>query len=989
MVESAVKSHAEIVVDSTEKLIRVLHVDDEPALLKVAKQSLEMQGPFQVDTADSVEEALNKLKEKEYDAVVSNYQMRGKDSLEFLKELREENNDIPFIIFTEKGREELAIKELLNLNADGYFEKHGEPEAVYRELAHGISEAVEKKRIRDALRSSQAKHKSLLQNIPGMVYRAQPDWSTEIIANSKSVCGYTIQEFDSRRVNWLDIIHPDDKARVVKEGGIILEGPASITQEYRIVDKESGVRWVEDHKTSFFSKNGVFEGIDGIVFDVTSRKKTEQALHASLDRYQSFIEVTEDLGWTTNANGEVLADIPSFRRFTGQTYEKVKGWGWSKALHPDDLERTTRIWEEATRTKSKYEVEYRLRRHDGDYRYFMARSVPVFNEDGSIREWVGTCIDITERKAMEDALRKSEKRLRMLLENLPQKIFLKDRNSVYISCNENYAQDLKIHPNEITGKTDYDFYPEPLAERYRADDKKIVESGKTKEIEEEYIQNGQEVIVQTVKTPVKDENGHVVGILGIFWDITKRKNVERTMMQIQQKFEALFKNNPEAAAHLDMDFRVLDVNPRFCQLFGYSANEAKGKHMFELVVPEDKTGEAETLYEEAKKGYSYYDTVRRRKDGSRLPVSISTAPITVEDKLSGYVIIYKDITELKRAQEESEESRRHFQMLFDLMADPVAVVDGRGKILEVTQKVEEITGFKKEELVGKNLLKTKMFGAKTKAVMIKKLAERMMGMHVEPYGVEVLRKDGGKLMYEINAAKIDYKGKPADLVVFRDILERKNLEEKLRVVGSLTRHDVRNKLCAVTGNAYLLRRKLAGNLEALEQLADMENAVRNVEAIFEFARTYEKLGVEQLVNMNVGKAVDEAASLFPDLKGIRIANECGGLTVLADSLLRQLFYNLIDDSLKYGEKLTQIRVRYEEFEDKLKLIYEDDGVGISRDAKSKLFNEGFTTGKGSGYGLYLIRRIMEVYGWTISETGTHGKGAQFTINIPKAKPDGR
>jgi PAS domain S-box-containing protein len=269
-------------------------------------------------------------------------------------------------------------------------------------------------------------------------------------------------------------------------------------------------------------------------------------------------------------------------------------------------------------------------------------------------------------------------------------------------------------------------------------------------------------------------------------------------------------------------------------------------------------------------------------------------------------------------------------MLFDLMADPVAVVDGRGKILEVTQKVEEITGFKKEELVGKNMLKVEMFRAKTKAVMIRSLAKRMMGMHVQPYEVEVLKKDGGKLMYEINAARIDYKGKPADLVVFRDILERKNLEEKLRVVGSLTRHDVRNKLSAVTGNVYLLRRKLAGNPEALEQLADMENAVRNVEAIFEFARTYEKLGVEQLAYLSVGKAVDEAASLFPDLKSIRIANECGGLTVLADSLLRQLFYNLIDDSLKYGEKLTQIRVRYEEFEDKLKLIYEDDGVGISR-----------------------------------------------------------
>ena len=127
-------------------------------------------------------------------------------------------------------------------------------------------------------------------------------------------------------------------------------------------------------------------------------------------------------------------------------------------------------------------------------------------------------------------------------------------------------------------------------------------------------------------------------------------------------------------------------------------------------------------------------------------------------------------------------------------------------------------------------------------------------------------------MYEINAAKIDYRGKPADLVVFRDILERKNLEEKLRVVGSLTRHDMRNKLSAVTGNAYLLKRKLAGNPEALEQLVDMENAVRNVETILEFARAYEKLGVEQLAYVDMKKTVDEAVGMFPGLQGVKIVN---------------------------------------------------------------------------------------------------------------------
>ena len=118
-------------------------------------------------------------------------------------------------------------------------------------------------------------------------------------------------------------------------------------------------------------------------------------------------------------------------------------------------------------------------------------------------------------------------------------------------------------------------------------------------------------------------------------------------------------------------------------------------------------------------------------------------------------------------------------------------------------------------------------------------------------------------------------------------------------------------------------------------------------------------------------------------------NECYGLTVLADSLLRSLFYNLIDNSLKYGQKLSRIRIYYEKKDGELKLNYEDDGVGIAWDAKPKIFDEGYTTGKGSGYGLYLVKRMMEVYGWAIQETGTPGKGAQFTIAIPKTNKDGK
>ena len=105
------------------------------------------------------------------------------------------------------------------------------------------------------------------------------------------------------------------------------------------------------------------------------------------------------------------------------------------------------------------------------------------------------------------------------------------------------------------------------------------------------------------------------------------------------------------------------------------------------------------------------------------------------------------------------------------------------------------------------------------------------------------------------------------------------------------------------------------------------------------------------------------------------------MAVVADSLLRQLFYNLIDNTLKYGEKVSQIRVYYEEDAEHLKLIYEDDGVGIPRQEKETIFKEGY--GKGTGYGLYLIQKICEAYGWTIRETGVPGKGARFTMTIPK------
>jgi signal transduction histidine kinase len=234
---------------------------------------------------------------------------------------------------------------------------------------------------------------------------------------------------------------------------------------------------------------------------------------------------------------------------------------------------------------------------------------------------------------------------------------------------------------------------------------------------------------------------------------------------------------------------------------------------------------------------------------------------------------------------------------------------------------------------------------------------------------------------------------------FQDITERKKSEEKLResvhnneltneklrVVGGLTRHDVGNKLMVVKSNMYLLKKQIGDNPKLAKYFESVESAIGQSDKIFAFSRLYEKVGVEKLVTMDVFECFNVAAAMFSNLKTLEIVNECQGLKVVADSLLRQLFYNFIDNSLIHGEKVSKICLNYTKEEDGgMKLIYEDNGIGVSEANKPKIFNIGFTTGKGSGFGLYLIKKMMDVYGWSITEEGKEGKGAKFVISIPMA-----
>ncbi|MBI5602888.1 MAG: PAS domain S-box protein [Deltaproteobacteria bacterium] len=227
--------------------------------------------------------------------------------------------------------------------------------------------------------------------------------------SAEKIYGYSSEQIIGKHVSVLfPPGHIDEVSQLIKR---ISQGEHVDHYETARMKKDGGHIHVSLTMSSVKDVDARIVGASTIVRDITERNRLEAALIKSEKRYRSYIEVTDQLGWTTNPEGEVEEDIPSWRKFTGQSKEEVIGRGWSKALHPDDIEHAVRTWEDAVATKNNYEVEYRVRRYDGTYRHFLARGVPVSKDDGNILEWVGTCIDITERKRVESIV---QARLRML-----------------------------------------------------------------------------------------------------------------------------------------------------------------------------------------------------------------------------------------------------------------------------------------------------------------------------------------------------------------------------------------------------------------------------------------------------------------------------------------------------------------------------------------------------------------------------------------------
>jgi PAS domain S-box-containing protein len=685
---------------------------------------------------------------------------------------------------------------------------------------------------------------------------------------------------------------------------------------------KDGRRIDVDINTSAIQLNGQ-PAVLAVMRDITQRKQTEEALGKQSQLLQSILDNMSDAIVVADAYGRIVLFNPMA--------EHIFGPGLLQAdfqLYQADRETPVKEFpvQRCVRGETFDNVELFIRHAEapGGLDISVAGR-PLRERTGALKGGVIVCNDITEHLRVEKELRDSRALYLSLVQSLPQNIFRKDRAGRVTFGNERYCASLKRILPDLLGKTDFDLFPAETARKYVADDQEIMRTGKALDtVEEHYLPDGRRLYVHVVKTPVYNAERDVIGVQGIFWDVTQEVLAHETIARSEKRYRQLTEATMDGIIVIDASGHIVLFNPAAERMFGYCAAEVIGAALGELIPAEFSDLPAQGIG-------PLLDTRLRpllgrpkeikgtRKDGSEIPIEIALS----------------------------------------LLADPSDTNHGNHRPIQVLAAIRDLTERNKMRSVLVQNEKLASIGLLSAGVA----HEINNPLAFVGNNLVVLERDCAGLLALIKA--YEDAGPPSDTESAKRVQEQKEtidldyIRANIGRILSRTREGIDRVTRIVHSLRGMARTEAPHRQEA--RIPDLVNSSLEI-----LHGKFKRLGI----------VVDQQYGPNPVVSCVPTQISQVVLNLLVNA------FQAVEASHRVDGR---IQVRTERHNGDFLLEISDNGVGIQRDHLPRVFDPFFTTkdvGEGTGLGLSISHHIISAHGGRIDVDSTPGEGTRFRVVLP-------
>ncbi|WP_353572289.1 PAS domain S-box protein [Candidatus Albibeggiatoa sp. nov. BB20] len=880
------------------------------------------------------------------------------------------------------------------------------------------------------------------QSLIGMAVTSLEKGVLQVNDKLCDIWGYSREEL--LVIDWTKITYPDDLALFnrLKAGEI-----SGYNLEKRFIRKGGEVIYA-DIAVSLIKnqENDSDMVIVTLIQDITQRKKIEQALKDSEERFSLAMQGANDGLWDWDMVQDTLYFSPRWKSMIGYEDDELINCfdTWQNQLHPDDIETAlATITQYLEKKIPNLEFIFRMHHKQGHYVWVLSRGYAIWDTEGKPIRAVGTHVDITERKAFESSLREKEELLKLVINNIPQYIFWKDRQSCFLGCNDSFTKAAGVKSmQDLLGKTDFDLHWKDMANKFYDFEQMVMEKDEAQHYIDTYIgTDGELVWVDINKIPLHNSKSEVIGLLGTAEDITERKKAESELHLA--KFTML--NSPDGVEWIAPDSSLLYVNNTECDDLGYSRDELLNMGIMEI-DPNFPSSEAwDDIWHMAKtEGGFSIETEHERKDGSIFPVEVRGTYLNYENKefLCTFV---RNITGRKRTELAIKEANTRFDLvnqaanegLWDMQfLNQNDLLHGDSPIW-YSSKLRELLGYQ-DEIEFPNVVSswTNALHPEDKPWVIELFLEHLNDYSGEtPYNVEFrlkIKADKYRWFSAIGTTLRDEQGVPTRIAgSLRDISERKQGEEVLKMaiknadsarkqaeianqakstfLANMS-HELRTPLNGILGYTQILNRDPDINPKQLEGINIIQRSGEYLLTLINDILDLSKIEADkvELYPMDIHFAgflqgIVELFQMRAEQKGISFIYEPISLLpegVRADEKrLRQVLINLLANAVKFTEAGgVCLKVGYRD--KRLRFEIEDTGMGIPEQDLENIFlpfhqsGDKYSKAEGTGLGLSITKRIIEMMEGELHVKSNIGKGSLFwfelelpeVFNLVKHKP---